>query len=119
MGYSYVDVEAIEPRGPGDAVRFVRRELGATAFGINHFTLPPGTAGREHDESASGQEEVMIVLEGSGVLKIDGGELELRPGRFVRIDPETTRVPVAGENGLVIVTVGSPRREPYVARGPF
>ena len=119
MGYSYVDLENIEPSGPGDAVRFVRRELGAAAFGINHFTLPPGTTGREHDESASGQEEVMIVLEGSGVLRTDDGELELRPGRFVRIDPETTRVAVAGENGLVMVTVGAPRDEPYVARGPF
>jgi uncharacterized cupin superfamily protein len=119
LGYSYVDLESIEPSGPGGAVRFVRRELGASAFGINHFTLPPGTTGREHDESESGQEEVMIVLEGSGVLRMEDGELELRPGRFVRIDPETTRVAIAGDEGLVIVTVGSPRDEPYVARGPF
>ena len=62
MGYTTVDLESIEPSGPGDAVRFVRRELGATAFGVNHFTLPPGVTGREHDEVTSGQEEVMIVL---------------------------------------------------------
>ena len=119
MGYTTVDLESIEPTGPGDAVRFIRRELGATAFGLNHFTLPPGVTGREHDEVASGQEEVMIVLSGSGVLRVDGEELELKPGRFVRIDPESTRVPVAGPDGLVFVTVGSPRDEPYVARGPF
>ena len=35
MGYSMVTVDAIEPGGPGGAVRFVRRELGVQAFGIN------------------------------------------------------------------------------------
>jgi hypothetical protein len=103
MGYSYVDLDSSEPAGPGGVVRFVRRELSATAFGFNHFTLPPGAEGREHDEAETGQEEVMIVLS----------------GRFVRIDPETTRLPVAGPEGLAFVTVGAPREAPYVARGPF
>ena len=119
MGYSIVDLETIEPAGPGGVVRFVRRELGATAFGLNHFTLPPGTEGNEHDESSTGQEEVMIILGGSGVLRVDGDEVELRPGRFVRLDPETRRLPVAGPDGLTFVTVGSPRETPYAPRGPF
>jgi len=119
MAYSYVDLDDIEPAGPGGAVRFVRRELGATAFGINQFSLPPGAAGLEHDESETQQEEVIVVLAGSGVLRVDGDELELSPGRFVRLDPETTRVPVAGPDGLTFITVGSPREAPYVARGPF
>jgi quercetin dioxygenase-like cupin family protein len=119
MGYSYVDLDDIEPAGPGGAVRFVRRELGATAFGINQFILPPGTSGLEHDETGTQQEEVMVVLAGSGLLRVDGDELELSPGRFVRLDPETTRVAVAGPDGLTFVTVGSPREAPYVARGPF
>jgi len=119
VGYSFVDLDAIEPAGPGGAVRFVRRELGATAFGINHFTLPPGATGHEHDHADSGQEEVMLVLAGSGTLRVDGDEVELRAGRFVRIDPESTRVPVAGPEGLTFVTVGSPREEPYVPLGPF
>jgi len=36
------------------AVRFVRRELGVEAFGINWFELPPGDEGHEHDEADSG-----------------------------------------------------------------
>ena len=119
MSHSYVDIDAIEPSGPGGVVRFVRRELGATAFGINHFTLPPGASGREHDESGTGQEEVMIVLAGSGVLRVDGAEVELKPGRLVRVDPETVRVPVAGPDGLTFITVGSPREVPYAPHGPF
>jgi len=58
MGYSKVNVHDIEPDGPGGAVRFVRRELGVEAFGINWFELPPHAEGHEHDESSSQQEEV-------------------------------------------------------------
>ena len=119
MGYSVVDLDTIEPAGPGGMVRFVRRELGATAFGLNHFSLPPGTEGHEHDERESGQEEVMIVIGGSGTLRVDGEEIALLPGRFVRLDPDSTRLPVAGPDGLTFVTVGSPRETPYVARGPY
>lgn len=58
MGYAIVNVEDIEGGGPGGVVRFVRREVGVEAFGINWFDLPSGQAGMEHDEAASGQEEV-------------------------------------------------------------
>jgi mannose-6-phosphate isomerase-like protein (cupin superfamily) len=119
MGYSVVDLDQIEPGGPGGAVRFVRRGLGATAFGINHFTLPPGAFGRQHDERDSGQEEVMFVVSGAGTLHVDGEAVELRPGRFVRLDPETTRVAEAGSEGLAFVTVGAPLEHPYAPRGPF
>ena len=62
MGYSLAHVDDIEPAGPGGAVRFVRRELGVEAFGINWFELPPNADGREHDESDSGQEEVNVIV---------------------------------------------------------
>ena len=58
MGYSIVHIAELEPGGPGGAVRFVRRELGVEAFGINWFELGPNVVGREHDESDTGQEEV-------------------------------------------------------------
>ena len=46
MGYSYVDVADLEGEGPGGAVRKVRRALGARAFGVNYFELPPNVEGR-------------------------------------------------------------------------
>jgi hypothetical protein len=58
VGYSVVNVDQIDGAGPGGAVRFVRRHLGVEAFGINWFELPPGTEGPEHDQVASGQEEM-------------------------------------------------------------
>ncbi|HEY7196260.1 MAG TPA: hypothetical protein VH306_03665 [Gaiellaceae bacterium] len=108
MGFSYVDVAELEGEGPGGAVRKVRRALGARAFGFNYFQLPPDVVGREHDEADSRQEEVMFVVGGSGTLRVDDEEIELLPGRFVRIDPESTRCPTAGTDGLTFVTFGSP-----------
>jgi quercetin dioxygenase-like cupin family protein len=118
VGYDVVDVRELEGEGPGGAVRFVRRRLGVQAFGLNWFELGPGLEGREHDESETGQEEVYVVVRGSGTMRLDGTELPLREGVVVRVDPETTRTVVAGPDGLTWVAVGA-RRGAYEARGPF
>jgi quercetin dioxygenase-like cupin family protein len=117
--FSVVDVGDVEPAGPGGAVRFLRRAVGATAFGFNWFELAPGGEGPEHDELGSQQEEVMIVLSGDGTLTIDGEDLALVPRRVVRLDPEAVRQVHAGDAGLTFVSIGAPRSDPYVARGPF
>ncbi len=119
MGYDVVDVSGLEGEGPDNAVRFVRRRIRATAFGINWYELRPGQIGREHDESRSGQEEVYVVIKGSGTMTIDGEEVALRPGTFVRVDPASTRVPRAGDDGLTFVAVGAPPERSYEPRGPF
>jgi quercetin dioxygenase-like cupin family protein len=118
MGYSVVNVEDIEPAGPGRAVRFIRRELGALAFGINWFELAPSSEGHEHDEVDSGQEEVAIVVAGTGRWRVDGEDVPVRHGSVIRFDPETTRQPVAGPDGMTFVSVGA-RRGSYEPRGPF
>jgi len=118
MGYSVVNVDEIEGAGPGGAVRFVRRELGCEAFGINWFELPAGTEGLEHDESGTGQEEVSVVVRGSGHWRVDGEDVPVRLGSFIRFDPGSTRCPIAGPDGMTFVSVGSPRGS-YEARGPF
>jgi quercetin dioxygenase-like cupin family protein len=118
MGYTVKNVDEIEPAGPGGAVRFVRRELGLLAFGINWFELPPNAEGLEHDESGSGQEEVAVIVHGSGVYRVDGAEVPVRTGTFVRFDPETTRQLVAGPEGVTMVAVGAPRGS-YEPHGPF
>jgi len=118
MGYSIVHVDDIAPGGPGGAVRFVRRELDVGAFGINWFELAPGTEGREHDETETGQEEVNVVVAGFGSYRIDGQEFAVRAGHVLRFDPETTRCPVAGPDGLTFVAIGAPRGS-YEPRGPF
>lgn len=108
MGFSYVDVESLAGEGPGGMVRKTRRATGARAFGFNYFTLPPGVTGREHDHAEADMEEVYFVVRGGGTMRIDGEQLELRPGRFVRVDPASTRAPTAGHAGLEFVAFGAP-----------
>jgi mannose-6-phosphate isomerase-like protein (cupin superfamily) len=118
MSFSKVNVDEIDGAGPGGAVRFVRRRLGVEAFGINWIELPPDTEGREHDETDTGQEEVNVVVRGAGSYRIDGDEVPVREGDFLRFDPETQRCPVAGPSGLTILAVGA-KRGSYEPRGPF
>jgi quercetin dioxygenase-like cupin family protein len=118
MGYSIVHVDDVEPAGPGGAVRFVRRELGVAAFGINWFELPPNALGREHDESETGQEEVNVVVAGSGWFRVEGEEVPVRVGSFARFDAGTTRVAIAGPDGMTMIGIGA-RQGSYEPRGPF
>jgi mannose-6-phosphate isomerase-like protein (cupin superfamily) len=108
VGYTFVDVDTLEGEGPGGMVRKTRKATGARAFGFNYFTLPPGVEGREHDHAGENHEEVYFVVRGGGTMRIDGEEVELRPGRFIRVDSDSTRVPVAGDEGVEIVTFGAP-----------
>jgi mannose-6-phosphate isomerase-like protein (cupin superfamily) len=118
LSYAVVNIEEIEGSGPGGVVRFVRREVGAEAFGINWFDLPANQTGMEHDEVETGQEEVYVVVKGSGHWHIDGAVVQVRAGSVIRIDPETARCPVAGEDGMSFISVGA-RRGSYEPHGPF
>ena len=113
MGYDLVDVDSLEGEGPGGMVRKLQRAVGARAFGFNHFTIPPGVEGREHHYGDENMEEVYVIVRGSGVMRVDGEDVELRPGRFLRVDPASTRVPVAGDDGLEFVTFGAPLHGKY------
>ena len=113
-----VQVDELPAEGPGGSVRFVRRHLGVGAFGINWYELPPNVEGREHDEQETQQEEVNVVIAGSGVYRVDDEEIPVSRGTVLRFDPETTRVPVAGPEGLTMIAVGA-RRGSYEPRGPF
>ena len=118
MGYSMVQVDDLPAEGPGGAVRFVRRQLGAEAFGINWFEIPPNMEGVQHNEEETQQEEVNVIIAGSGVYRVEGEDVPVRRGSVLRFDPETTRVPVAGSEGMTMIAVGA-RRGSYEPRGPF
>jgi quercetin dioxygenase-like cupin family protein len=118
LGYSKLSIQDIEGAGPGGTFHFVRRELGVLAFGVNWIELPAGAEGGEHDESDSGQEEVNVVIAGSGAYRVDGEEVPVRTGDFLRFDSETTRCPVAGPEGLTLIAIGAPRGA-YEPHGPF
>ncbi|MGG7048784.1 MULTISPECIES: cupin domain-containing protein [unclassified Campylobacter] len=50
-------------------------------------------------------EEVYVVLEGSGLLYIDGDEIELKKGDTVRIDPQGQRCFKASNDGIKFLCV--------------
>ena len=118
MGYSMVHVDDLPAEGPGGAVRFVRRHLGAEAFGINWFEFAPNVSGFEHNEQETQQEEVNVIIAGSGVYRVDGEDIPVRRGSVMRFDAETKRVPIAGPEGMTIVAVGA-RMGSYEPRGNF
>ena len=78
MSYCVFDAYEIEERR-----KPVAAELGARAVKVNQFDNQPGQAGKEHDE------------------------VELEPGRYVLVPPESTRQVVAGDDGLTYVVVGA------------
>jgi quercetin dioxygenase-like cupin family protein len=100
--YSFIDVEDfVERRKP------VARALGARAIRLNQFDNQPGQAGKEHDERDSGQEEIYIPLRGAGILRVNGEDVPLAPGRYVLVSAGATRQVVAGADGLTYAVVGA------------
>ncbi|MBE2987238.1 cupin domain-containing protein [Campylobacter sp. RM12920] len=50
-------------------------------------------------------EEVYLVLEGGGVLFIDGEEVEVKKGDAIRIDPAGKRCFKTGSNGMKYICI--------------
>src|SRR6476469_1099368 len=67
----------------------LRRELGATALGINLIRLKPGQRGRIHRHGE--QEEIYVVLEGTLTLLVEGEEHTIELFEAVRRPPEERR----------------------------
>jgi quercetin dioxygenase-like cupin family protein len=100
--YTIVDAASLEGRR-----KLIAHELGARAIKLNRFDSQPGQEGSEHDERESGQEEIYVPVEGSGLIRIGEDQIPLEPGRFVLVTPEETRQVVAGPDGLSYVVVGA------------
>ena len=102
MSYRVLDISTIEGRR-----KLVASGLQARVIRMNQFDNDPGQAGKEHDERSSGQEEIYTALRGSGVIRVEGEEIPLEPGRYVLVEPSTTRQVLAGPDGLSYLIVGA------------
>jgi mannose-6-phosphate isomerase-like protein (cupin superfamily) len=104
------DVEDFAPKfGMGDVLNahFAREAIEATKFGLSLQRLKPNQRlpfGHKHDE----QEEVYVVVGGSGRLKVDDEILELGQWDAVRVDPELVRNLEAGPDGMDVLAFGAP-----------
>jgi len=113
-GYTIVNLMelengAVEGGSTLDA-RFARSHLNSEHLGLSHFRYAPGRRGSK-GHSHKQQEEVYLVLSGSGSVKLDDERVELRPWDVIRVAPATVRGFEAGPEGLELIAIGSDRPE--------
>ena len=104
---AHVVIDANDVEAQHGVFRGLSEPLGVGTFKVNRLELPPGGEGPEHDHAANREEEVYAVVGGSGRLRVDGEEIELRPGHFVFCSPEARRQMIADEEGLVWIGIGA------------
>jgi hypothetical protein len=84
-----------------------RAVLGVESFGMQVIDMPPdATQYPEHDHAHDGQEEVFVVLRGSGEIEIDGDRHALDPERMVRVGPSPRRKIWPGQKGIRLLVLG-------------
>jgi mannose-6-phosphate isomerase-like protein (cupin superfamily) len=113
-GYAIVNLMELEngarEGGPTLEARFARSAIESEHIGVSHFRYAPGrrsNRGHSHTE----QEEVYVVLSGSGRVKLDDELADVRPWDVVRVAPGTFRGFAAGPEGLELLAIGSDRPE--------
>jgi len=92
-----------------------RAALGVTAFGLSIVDIPPGSVHYPEHNHPGGQEEVLIILKGSGRLVLNEGveHVDIEPGMMVRISAQTKRTIKVGDEGLQAVAIGGTPGEAY------
>lgn len=103
--------ERLRDKSPADAPmqwKMARDALGTREVGVSRFSYDPGARmpfGHRHRE----QEEVYVVVGGSGVAKLDDELIELAPWDVLRVGPPVVRSFAAGPDGLDLICIGGRR----------
>jgi quercetin dioxygenase-like cupin family protein len=105
-----LDVEDLAPQfgmsAMGEA-RFARDALGCTKSGLSHQTLVPG-ARQPFGHRHTAEEEIYLVLSGSGSLRLDDEVVDIVALDAIRVAPSVMRAFEAGPEGLEVVAFGAP-----------
>jgi quinol monooxygenase YgiN/quercetin dioxygenase-like cupin family protein len=111
-GFTLANLGEVEDQAPkhgygemGEA-RFARGALAAVRTGISLQRLRPGVR-QAFAHRHMRAEEVIVVLGGSGRIRVDDEIAELRRLDAVRVAPESTRALEAGPDGLEFVVVSA------------
>ena len=86
--------------------RFARRAVDGETLGLSLFTLAPNFRipfGHRHTE----QEEVYVVVRGSGRVKVDDEIVDLTEWDAIRFGVNTMRCMEAGPDGIEYVAFGA------------
>ena len=113
-GYAIVnfgDIDnAIGDRLPGLDARFSRKFLDSTEIGVSRFTYEPNLR-NPGSHSHREQEEVYVIVAGSGRLRLDDEIRDVRQWDVIRVAPEVVRAFEAGADGLDVIAVGGSKPE--------
>lgn len=113
MGYTLRNVKKVDDSAPAFGMspdveaRFARKALESRQVALSYQRLQPNVRmpfGHAH----AAQEEIYVVLSGSGQAKLDDDIVELGPWDALRVDPETMRAIEAGADGIEFLAVGGP-----------
>jgi quinol monooxygenase YgiN/mannose-6-phosphate isomerase-like protein (cupin superfamily) len=111
-GFAVVNLEQVEDLAPRAGVqelgevRFARQQLGAVGVGISLQRLRPGKRSAfAHRHGVD--EELYIVLQGSGRVALDDEIREVGRLDSIRVAPGSLRAFEAGPDGLEFLAVGS------------
>ena len=90
--------------------RFGRKHLDSEHLGVSYFRYGPGyRSGIGHHHRV--QEEVYVVVGGSGRIRLDDEIVEVGAWDAIRVAPPVVRAFEGGPDGLEIVAIGSDRPE--------
>ncbi|HET8742990.1 MAG TPA: cupin domain-containing protein [Gaiella sp.] len=101
------DIGARFDGAPDLEFRAATKALGLERSALSYQSVPPGYRfpyGHTHET----QEEVYVVVRGSGRMKVDDDILELEEWDAVRVPPGSWRGYEAGSHGLEILVIGAP-----------
>jgi len=113
MGYTRRNVKEVDDSAPAFGMspdveaRFARKALESRQVALSYQRLQPNVRmpfGHTH----AAQEEIYVVLSGSGQAKLDDDIVELGQWDALRVDPETMRAIEAGADGIEFLAVGGP-----------
>ena len=97
-------------RAEGVEARMARSALETEQVGVSYFGYGPGVkTGIGHHHRV--QEEVYLVIAGSGQLKLDDEIVDVKQWDVIRVAPAVVRAFAAGPDGIEVVAVGGPRPE--------
>jgi quercetin dioxygenase-like cupin family protein len=92
----------------------LQHHFGLSAFGANVFraAAPDAELVAEHDESASGQEELYLLVAGEATFELDGESFRVTAPAVVAVpEPNVRRRAVAVTAGTTLLAIGAPPRQ--------
>ena len=101
------DVGANFNGAPDLEFRMATKALQLERSGLSYQRIPPGHR-FPYGHTHAAQEEVYVVVRGSGRMKLDDEIVEVREWDAVRVPAGTWRGYEAGPHGLEILVIGAP-----------